>query len=81
MARQVPQPSRATWLVVRQVRKAPPTRDILAACYVDPRRTFVLHLRTPSAAAQLSARGRLVKCAVAVLAAVAEASSNSFSKG
>ena len=36
-ARQVAQPSRATWLVVRQDREAPPTRDILAACYVDPR--------------------------------------------
>ena len=29
-ARRVPQPSRATWLVVRQDRRAPPTRDIRA---------------------------------------------------
>ena len=37
-ARRVPQPSRATWLVVRQVGEVPGTSHTLAACCVDPRR-------------------------------------------
>ena len=45
-ARQVPQPSRATWLVVRQVRKVPPTRAPLPPAAYTPAVRPVLHVES-----------------------------------